>query len=404
MNQQLPTSYSQESKNEWVTGTSDPHRLSKVYERVRESKDIFGKYLSSRGRQERRDNKEFANLLKERERRSAEDRRKVLERRRRDEETRRRERLEKILEEKDKVREKKRVQEIERTGGWYQHDLEHKEKRRQQKEISRRIAALPPGQRLREERQIAKRLEEERIQKDKSRKERIAKELNRLKREDDIKEGKRLLENYRCREGERLGEESQLLRLDNAWERVFDVRRVDVRKWVLGLTYRPDDYPVVPFYNRVGTRPSVPLPRQSSFVPQLHQSAPPPPPSQPPQPPQHHQSHQNLPPPRRLAPSRSYNSNSPPRTKSECIPPPLPPPRRTHCHHNHDLREPRSINKTPAATRQSRSEYKDNRFVSRTSRIKTSGGKRVKDCMQAGAAVGRVVRDVVVMAAIIIGD
>ncbi|KAK8904981.1 hypothetical protein QC760_006187 [Botrytis cinerea] len=362
MNQQLPTSYSQESKNEWVTGTSDPHRLSKVYERVRESKDIFGKYLSSRGRQERRDNKEFANLLKERERRSAEDRRKVLERRRRDEETRRRERLEKILEEKDKVREKKRVQEIERTGGWYQHDLEHKEKRRQQKEISRRIAALPPGQRLREERQIAKRLEEERIQKDKSRKERIAKELNRLKREDDIKEGKRLLENYRCREGERLGEESQLLRLDNAWERGFDVRRVDVRKWVLGLTYRPDDYPVVPFYNRVGTRPSVPLPRQSSFVPQLHQSAPPPPPSQPPQPPQHHQSHQNLPPPRRLAPSRSYNSNSPPRTKSECIPPPLPPPRRTHCHHNHDLREPRS-------SRRSQSHHPDSKHALTKSNI-----------------------------------
>lgn len=219
VNQQLPTSYSQEPKNESVTGTSDPHRLSNVHGRVRESKDIFGKYLSSRGRQERRDNKEFANLLKERERRSAEDRRKVLERRRRDEETRRRERLEKMLEEKDKAREKKRAQEIERTGGWYQHDLEHKEKRRQQKEISRRIAALPPKQRLREERRIAKRLEEGRMKKDKSRKQKIAQELYRLEREDDIKEGKRLLENYRCREGERLGEESQLLRLDNAWER-----------------------------------------------------------------------------------------------------------------------------------------------------------------------------------------
>ncbi|TEY73586.1 hypothetical protein BOTCAL_0076g00180 [Botryotinia calthae] len=316
VNQQLPTSYSQESKNESVTGTSDSHRSSNGCGRVRESRNTSGKYLSARGRQERRDNKEFANSSQERERSSAENRRKVLERRHRDEETRRRERLEKILEEKDKVREEKRVQEIERTGGWYQNDLEHKEKRRQQKEISRRIVALPPRQRL----------QEERIQKDKSRKEKIAQELYRLKREDDIKEGKRLSESYRCREGERLGEESQLLRLDNAWKRGFDVRRVDVRKWVLGLTYRPDDHPVVPFYSRVGARPSMPLPRQSSFVPQLHRSAPPPPPP----PPRRHQPHQNSPPPPcHPALSRPYNSNPPPRIKSECIPPPPPPPRRT---------------------------------------------------------------------------
>ncbi|KAF5872229.1 uncharacterized protein Bfra_005583 [Botrytis fragariae] len=119
---------------------------------------------------------------------------------------------------------------MEGSSGWYQHDLEREEKRRQQKEISRKIAALPPRQRFREERQIAKRAEEERIQKDKSGKGERARELDKLERKDNIQRARRLCENYGCTEGERLGQESQLLRLDSAWERGFDARREDVRK------------------------------------------------------------------------------------------------------------------------------------------------------------------------------
>ncbi|TGO24613.1 hypothetical protein BPAE_0098g00020 [Botrytis paeoniae] len=417
VNQQLTTLHSRASDNESVAGTSDSHRSSNDYGRVRESINIFGrKVLSSSGRQERRDEKEIANSREEREQLSAEIRRKVLEGRRRDEQARRRERLEEILEEKDKVQEERRAQEIEGSGGWYQHDLEKREKIRQQRKISRRIAALPPRQRVREERRIAKRTEEERIQRDKSRKERIAGERHKLKREDDIQKGKELL-----------GEESQLLRLDSAWERGFDVRREDVRRWVLGLTYRPYDYLVVSFCSRIGSRPSIPLPRQRPSGPQLHRPVPPPLPlppppsqsSQSPRPPK--PTHPPPPPPRRRrrpASSPPHNTNSPPRTQSERIPPP---PRRSRHNQNPDLREPRSssrgrshrstskhtftisniaqhnenknssINNTPTAKEHTKSKDKDKKFISRTSRIKTSGRARVKDCMQAGADVGRVV-------------
>ncbi|KAF7903744.1 uncharacterized protein EAF01_006793 [Botrytis porri] len=258
---------------------------------------------------------------------------------------------------------------------------------------------------------MAERAEEEKIQRDKSRKEEIARELDKLRREDYIQEGRRLYENYRCREGERLGEESQLLRLDSAWEHGFDVRREDVRRWALGLTYRPDDHPVVLFF-KVG--PS---------GPQLHRLAPPSQHSQPPQPPRP----PPPPPPRRShrpAPSPPSNTIPPPRTQSEHIPlppsPPSPPsPRRSRHHHNPDLPEPRSssrgrshcstskhtltatniakhneinkssMNNKPAAPKTSRSKHKDKKFISRTSRIKTSGKARVKDCIQVGAAVGR---------------
>ncbi|KAF7947452.1 hypothetical protein EAE96_008540 [Botrytis aclada] len=461
-NQRLSTSHSQESNDESITGISDSHRSSNGHGRVRESRNISGKYLPSRGRQGRRDDEEIARSCQENEPRSAENRRKALEGRHRDDETRRRERLERVLEEKDKVRKEERAQEIERTGGWYQHDQEKKEKQRQQRDVSKRIATLPPRQRLQEERRIAKRQEEERIHEETSRRQEIARELYKLKREDDIQKENELWGNYACREGERLGEESQLLRLDSAWERGFDVRRVDVRKWVLGPTYQPYDYRVVPFYSRVGIRPSIPLPRQwpsgaqvhrpalpspTPLPPQVHRPAPPPSPSlsaQPPQPLHPPFPPQSLSPPsRRPGPPPHYNTNPLPRANPEHIPPPC----RSHYHHNPVLpksrssdhgRSPRSIpnhtftasslskhnknqssstnkpnppNTKAHSTPASASASKNKKFLSRTSRIKTSGRARVKDCIEAGAAVrkagaavGRVVWEVVGLTALVIAD
>ncbi|TGO10192.1 hypothetical protein BTUL_0142g00310 [Botrytis tulipae] len=465
VNQQSRTSYSRASNEESVTGTSDLYRSPTDYGRVRESRNIFGKYLSFRGRQERRENKEFANYLKENDRVFAANRRKDLEDRHRDEEARRRERLERISrEEEDKVQEEMRALAIERNGGWYQQDLEREEERRHQGEISRTIAASPPRQRVRGERRMGSRSEEERIQRDKSREEKRARQLNRLKRKDRIQEGEILRKNYRYR-GERQEEESQALRLFSAWERGFDVQGEEDLRWVLGLAYQPNYYPVVPLCDRVGSRPSIPLPRQRPSRRQLHRPAPPPPPppsqsSQPPRPPRLPQPHQtpqtpqtpqSLPPPplrRRPVPYPPYNTNSPPRIKIEHIasPPSSPPPRRSRHNHNPDPREPRSssrgrshpqtskhalaksniaqhnekrhssINNNPAATKDSRSKHnenrhssinntptakehskpnsKDNKFISRTSRIKTSGRARVKDCVQVGGVVGRVGADV----------
>ncbi|TGO32000.1 hypothetical protein BHYA_0369g00070 [Botrytis hyacinthi] len=447
VNQQLSTPHSREPNNESVTGTSDLYRSSNDYGRVRESRNVFGKYLSSRGRQERKENKEFANSLQEKDRVFAENRRKELEGKHRDEEMRRRKRSERISREEDKVQEERRALAIERNGGWYQHDLEREEEMRPQREISRTIAASPPSQRLQKKRQMANRTEEERSQWDKSREEERARQRNRLKREHRIQEGEILRENYRYREGERPGE---------CLERGFDVQGKDFQRWALGLTYRPNDYPVVPLCDRVGSRPSIPLPRQRPSGPQIHRPAPPPlpPPSQssqpprlprPPQPHQTPQSPQSAPPRRRCrpAPSSHYNTNPPPRIKIEHIA--SPPPRRSRYHHNPDPPEPRSssrgrsypptskhsltksniaqhnknrhsfLNNNPAATKDSRSKHnenknpsinppiakkhskpkpKDKKFISRTSRIKTSGRVRVKDCVQVGAVVGRAGADV----------
>ncbi|KAF7882169.1 hypothetical protein EAF00_011685 [Botryotinia globosa] len=401
VNQQSRTSYSRASNNESLTGVSDLYRSPNDYGRVRESRNVFGKYLSSRGQQERRENKEFANFLRENDRVFAECRRKELEDRHRDEEARQRERLERMQEEKDKVQGERRTQDIKRTGGWYQHDLEREEEKRTQREISRTIAASPPKQRLQKGRRMPKRTKKERIQRDKSRKEERVQQLNTLKREDRIQEGEILRENYRSREG---------------------------------------------------SRPSIPLPRQRPAGPQLHRLAPSPPPSQSTQPPrlprtpQPHQTPQT--PLRRPAPSPSYNTNTLPRNKIEHNSPPTSslPPRRSRQHHNPDPPEPRSLsrdrsdppasmhsltkpnitqhnenrhsflNHNPAATKDSRSKHNENRhssinnttaakqqsnpkpkdkkLISRTSRIKTSGKARVKDCVQAGAVVGRVGADV----------
>lgn len=335
MNQQSRTSYSRASNEGSVTGTSDLH-----YGRVRESRNIFGKYLSSRGRQERRENKEFANFIQEKDRVFAEGRRKELEGRHRDEEMRRRKISERISREEDTVREERRALAIERNGGWYQHDLEREEERRHQEEISRTIAASPPRQRLQKKRQMENRTEEKRIRRDKSGEEKRARNINRLKRKDRIQEGEILRENYRYRE-ESQEEESQALHLFSAWERGFDVQGEEDLRWVLGLAYQPNNYPIVLLCDRVGSRPSILLPRQRPSRPQLHRPAPhppppPPPPSQSTQPPrlprlpQPHQTPQTpqfLPPPprRRPAPSPPYNTNPLPRTKLNTI----------HHHHRH---------------------------------------------------------------------
>ncbi|KAF7945619.1 uncharacterized protein EAE97_004657 [Botrytis byssoidea] len=383
VNQQLRTSYSRASNEESVTGTSDLYRSPNNYGRVRESRNIFGKYLSSRGRQERRETKEFANFLRENDRYFAANRRKELEGRHRDEEMRRRKTSESISREEDKVQEERRALAIERNGGWYQHDLEREEERRHQGEISRTIAALPPRQRLQKKRQMENRTEEKRIQRDKSREEKRARQLNRLKQKDRIQEGETLHKNYRYR-GERQEEESQALRLFSAWERGFDVQGEEDLRWVLGLAYQPNDYPIVPLCDRVGSRPSIPLPRQRPSRPQLHRSAPPPRPppsqsSQPPRPPrllQPHQTPQTLPPPthRRHVPSPPYNTNSRPRIKIEHIasPPSSPPPRRSRHHHNPDPPEPRSSSRgrshPPASmhslTKSNITQHNENRYSS----------------------------------------
>ncbi|TGO49198.1 hypothetical protein BOTNAR_0440g00110 [Botryotinia narcissicola] len=321
VNQQLRTSYSQASNNESLTGVSDLYRSSNDDRRVRESRNVFRKYLSSGERQKRRENKEFANFLRENDRIFAANRRKDLEDRHRDEEARQRERLKRMQEEKDKVQEERRALEIERNGG-----------------------------RLQKKRQMENRTEEKRNQRDKSREEKRARQLNRLKQKDRIQEGETLRKNYRYR-GERQEEESQALRLFSAWERGFDVQGEEDLRWVLGLAYQPNDYPIVPLCDRVGSRPSIPLTRQRPSRPQLHRPAPPPPSqsSQPPRPPrlpQPHQTPQSLPPPplhRRPAPSPSYNTNTLPRTKIEhnSPPPSSPPPRRSRHHHNPDPPEPR---------------------------------------------------------------
>ncbi|KAF7861685.1 uncharacterized protein EAF02_010639 [Botrytis sinoallii] len=94
VNQQLTTSYSPPPNAESVAGTSDLYLSRYDYGRVRESRNVLGKYLTSRGRQERRErrerreNKEFANSLQER----------------------------------------------ERNGGWYQYDREREEERRPQRQ------------------------------------------------------------------------------------------------------------------------------------------------------------------------------------------------------------------------------------------------------------------------------
>ncbi|KAF7921629.1 uncharacterized protein EAE98_008476 [Botrytis deweyae] len=384
VSQQSTISYSPPSNAESVAATSDLYPSRYDYGRVRESRNVLGKYLTSRGRQARRETKESANSRKERERIRAEDHRKELVGRYRYEEARRREISERKSGEEDEVQEERRVLAIEGNGGWYQHDREREEERkprRPHREISRTRAASPPPPR-------------QRLQK-RNREEERVRQRNNLKRENLRQEGETLRENYRYREGEGLGEENQPFRLISAWERGFDVQREDTRRWVLESTYQSKDYPVVPLRDRKGSSPPIPLLRNRPSGPQLHRLAPssvssqssrPPRSSGPqlhrpapssvsslssqssqrprsprfPQPHPTPQSTQSLPLPdrhRRPAPSRRrhpapsspYDTNTLPRTKIEhnspppSLPPPsppssspsFPPPRKSHHRHRH---------------------------------------------------------------------
>ncbi|KAF7908795.1 hypothetical protein EAE99_011665 [Botrytis elliptica] len=371
VSQQSTTSYSPPSNAESVAATSDLYPSRYDYGRVRESRNVFGKYLTSRGRQARREPKEI-DSRKERERIRAEIHRKELEGRYRYEEARRRETSERKSGEEDEVQEERRVLAIEGNGGWYRYDREREEERRPRREISRTRAASPPPPR-------------QRLQK-RNREEERVRQRNNLKREDLRQEGETLRENYRYR-GEGLGEENQPLRLFSAWERGFDVQREDTWKWVLGSTYQSKDYPVVPLRDRKGSSPPMPLTRNRPSGPQLHRLAPSSVSSQSSRPPRTHrfpqphptpqssqtprtprfpqphptpQSTQSLPLPdrhRRPAPSRRrhpapsspYDTNTLPRTKIEhnspppSLPPPsppssspsFPPPRKSHHRHRH---------------------------------------------------------------------